>query len=127
MTLDIPTGKVTALCGGSGSGKSTIASLLEKFYLPQQGTILLDGVELNAINTKWLRKQIGYITQDPILFATSVLENIRYGNPNATLEQVVDAAKQANAHDFISNFPNGYNTKVGERGASLSGGNILLI
>ena len=123
INLRIPSGKVTALCGGSGGGKSTIASLIEKFYTLNSGSILLDGINIDSINTYWLRDHIGYISQDPILFATSIIENIKYGSPNATLDQVMIAAQQANAHDFITAFPDQYMTRVGERGAALSGGN----
>eukprot|EP00834_Sanchytrium_tribonematis_P007874 NODE_792_length_3855_cov_0.702688.p1 type:complete len:601 gc:universal NODE_792_length_3855_cov_0.702688:1353-3155(+) len=122
ISLEIPEGKIIALCGGSGGGKSTIVSLLEKFYSPTKGKIYIDGVDVNDLDTNWTRNQIGYITQDPILFAASIIDNIKYGQPNASIEDVYEAAKQANAHDFITAFPQGYNTLVGERGASLSGG-----
>ncbi|KXS13178.1 hypothetical protein M427DRAFT_146745 [Gonapodya prolifera JEL478] len=122
MNLTIPNGKVTALCGQSGSGKSTVAQLCERFYEPQTGSILVDGRPLNSLDPTWLRTQIGYIDQNPVLFATSIFENIRYGKPDATLEEVRRAAKQANADEFISSWPDGYNTKVGEKGVTVSGG-----
>eukprot|EP00123_Amoebidium_parasiticum_P017355 comp23816_c0_seq1/m.41469 comp23816_c0_seq1/g.41469 ORF comp23816_c0_seq1/g.41469 comp23816_c0_seq1/m.41469 type:complete len:716 (-) comp23816_c0_seq1:285-2432(-) len=116
-------GSVLALCGPSGSGKSTIGSLIERFYDPVRGQVLLDGVDIRSIDPMWLRgKLIGYIGQEPTLFAASVMENIRYGRMDATDEEVYEAARQANAHTFITEFPKGYNTVVGERGVTLSGG-----
>ncbi|KAI8342780.1 P-loop containing nucleoside triphosphate hydrolase protein [Chlamydoabsidia padenii] len=120
--LHVPQGTTVALCGPSGSGKSTIAALIERFYEPTQGHIYLDGHELTTLDPSSLRQHIGFINQEPILFATSILENIRYGRPDATMEQVREAARQANAADFIEEFPAGYDTVVGERGTSLSGG-----
>lgn len=115
--------KVTALCGLSGSGKSTIAALLERFYDPQEGGIYLDGNPLGELDPSWLRGEvIGYINQEPILFATTVMENIRYGSPSASDQQVYDAAVRANADGFVRSFPDGYDTIVGERGHAVSGG-----
>ncbi|MFN7134085.1 MAG: ATP-binding cassette domain-containing protein, partial [Myxococcales bacterium] len=108
--------------GSSGAGKSTLASLLGRLYDPLEGRILLDGVPVNELDPSWLRRQIGVVSQEPILFSTSVAENIRYGRVNATDEEVEAAAKAANAHDFVSKFPDGYRTLVGERGVQLSGG-----
>lgn len=122
FNLVIPQGTTVALCGPSGSGKSTIASLLERFYEPAEGEILLDGKDLRTLDPSWLRSHIGFINQEPVLFATSILENIRYGKPDATLEEVREAARQANAEVFIEGFPDKYDTIVGERGAALSGG-----
>jgi ABC-type multidrug transport system fused ATPase/permease subunit len=125
LTLDIEPGTVCALVGPSGSGKSTVGALLEKFYSPDLshgGGITLDGRRLGTIDTQWLRANVGLVDQSPALFATSVLENIRYGKPDATAAQVVEAAKAANAHSFIVEFPDGYDTDLGERGAALSGG-----
>jgi ATP-binding cassette, subfamily B (MDR/TAP), member 8 len=122
FSLVIPVGSIVALCGSSGSGKSTVGQLVERFYDVDTGIVLVDGVDIKNLNPSWLRRHIGYINQEPILFATTILENIRYGSPDATLEQVMEAARQANASDFISSFPNGYNTTVGERGVTLSGG-----
>ncbi|KAG2225414.1 hypothetical protein INT45_010050 [Circinella minor] len=122
FNLHVPQGTTVALCGSSGSGKSTIASLLERFYEPASGTVFLDGNDLSEMDPSWLRQQIGFINQEPVLFATSILENIRYGKPDATMEQVQQAARQANAETFIESFPEGYDTIVGERGAALSGG-----
>ncbi|CAO3655748.1 unnamed protein product [Mucor fragilis] len=122
FTLTVPQGTTVALCGPSGSGKSTIASLLERFYEPSEGEITLDGQDLKTLDPSWLRQNIGFINQEPVLFATSILENIRYGRPDATMEEVREAARQANAETFIDGFPDGYDTIVGERGAALSGG-----
>ncbi|CEJ00958.1 hypothetical protein RMCBS344292_14997 [Rhizopus microsporus] len=112
FSLDIPQGTTVALCGPSGSGKSTIASLLERFYEPTAGNVYLDGEELRTLDPSWLREHIGFINQEPVLFATSILENIRYGRPDATLEEVKEAARQANAESFIESFPDGYETIV---------------
>ena len=100
-----------------------MAALLERFYEPQGGAIMLDGQGLSELDPSWLRGQVlGYISQEPVLFGCSVMENIRYGNLVATDQQVKDAAKLAHADQFIENFPNGYSTLVGERGVALSGG-----
>lgn len=105
------------------TGKSTIAALLERFYEPTNGAILLDGVQLSSLDPSWLRRSvIGYINQEPVLFAASIAENVRYGHPLATDEEVIEAAKLANAHDFIESFPEGYSTVLGKRGVTLSGG-----
>ncbi|EYC44351.1 hypothetical protein Y032_0464g1934 [Ancylostoma ceylanicum] len=123
LNLTIPAGQIVALCGPSGEGKSTITALLERFYEPLSGRILLDNQDLRTLNLEWLRGQvIGLISQEPVLFATSIEENIRYGRPNASEEEVMEAARLANAHEFISKFPDGYKTIVGERGTQLSGG-----
>ena len=107
----------------SYSGKSTIAALLERFYEPDAGEIQLDGHQLNMLDPSWLREEvIGYINQEPVLFGTTVMENIRYGCPTASDNDVIAAAKLANAHKFIEQFPKGYATLVGERGVALSGG-----
>lgn len=123
INLTLEPGKVTALCGSSGSGKSTIAMLVESLYDLESGSITIDGIDLNQLDLKWLRKDvIGYISQEPILFGTSIRENIKYGKPDASDEDVVRAATLANAHDFISRFPRGYETVVGQQGTALSGG-----
>ncbi|KAF0700686.1 hypothetical protein As57867_008829, partial [Aphanomyces stellatus] len=121
-TLHVKAGEKVALVGPSGSGKSTIVSFLERYYDPIQGTVKLDGHDLKTLNVKWLREQIGLVGQEPSLFSCSIADNIRYGKPGATLEDVHAAAKQANAYDFIMGFPSGFDTEVGERGAQLSGG-----
>ncbi|EQC30402.1 hypothetical protein SDRG_11977 [Saprolegnia diclina VS20] len=121
-SLTIPAGQKIALVGASGSGKSTIVSLLERFYDPLGGRITLDGVDLRDLNVASLRAQIGLVGQEPSLFADTIANNIRRGKPDATLDEVVAAAKQANAYDFIMGFPAGFDTDVGDRGAQLSGG-----
>ena len=122
LTLDIEAGKTIALVGPSGGGKSTTISLLERFYDPSAGQVLLDGVDLRKINVSYLRSSlIGYVAQEPKLFSTTIAENIRYGNPNATQEEIEKAATMANAHEFIMSFPEGYQTLVGDN-TQLSGG-----
>ncbi|KAI8808751.1 ABC transporter type 1, transmembrane domain-containing protein [Cladochytrium replicatum] len=116
FSLIIPRGKVVALCGMSGSGKSTVGQLIERFYDPDFGKVLIDGIDVRQLNGNWLHDNIGYINQEPILFATSILENIRYGRPDASMDEVIRAAKEANAASFIESFPNKYDTVVGERG-----------
>ena len=120
--LEIRAGKSLALVGESGSGKSTIVSLIERFYDPIDGAVTLDGVDIRELQVRWLRKQIGLVSQEPALFAMSIRENIRYGLEGASDAQVEEAAESANAHNFISALPNGYDTNVGERGVQLSGG-----
>jgi len=110
--LTIPASKTVALVGGSGSGKSTAVALIERFYDPQAGEILLDGVNTKAIQLKWLRSQIGLVSQEPALFATSIKENILFGMDGASMDQVIDAAKASNVHDFINQLPDGYDTQV---------------
>jgi len=122
LNLVVPAGRIVALCGISGSGKSTLAALIERFYEPTGGEILLDGVPLSSLDASWLRSNIGYINQEPTLFGTSIIENIRYGRPGASDEEVFQAARLANAHNFIDSFPGKYKTMVGERGVTLSGG-----
>lgn len=104
------------------TGKSSCLQLLQRFYDPEQGTVLLDNRNLTELNVNWIRQNIGVVGQEPVLFGTSILENIRYGHEEATVEEIENAAKIANAHNFISNLPQGYNTSVGERGGKLSGG-----
>ena len=122
LDLHVNAGEYVALVGHSGVGKTTICSLIPRFYEPQSGKILIDGTDITTVTQKSLRKQIGIVQQDVYLFAGTVLENIRYGRPDATFEEVVDAAKRANAHDFIMELPNGYDTDIGQRGIKLSGG-----
>ncbi|OQR96651.1 ATP-binding Cassette (ABC) Superfamily [Thraustotheca clavata] len=121
-SLQIPAGQKIALVGSSGCGKSTIVSLLERFYDPLQGSVTLDGHNLKDLNIRWLRQQIGLVGQEPCLFQETIANNIRHGKPGASLEEVYAAAKQANAYDFIMGFPDGFDTEVGDRGAQLSGG-----
>ncbi|KAG7395438.1 Antigen peptide transporter 2 [Phytophthora boehmeriae] len=121
-SLEIKAGETIALVGSSGSGKSTVISLLERFYDPMEGSVKIDGEDLRSLNVKWLRQQIGLVGQEPALFATSIMENIRYGQPSASNSDVIEAAKMANAFHFIMEFPEGFETEVGDRGAQLSGG-----
>ncbi|XP_011254233.1 ATP-binding cassette sub-family B member 8, mitochondrial [Camponotus floridanus] len=123
FNLHIPAGKTVAIVGTSGNGKSTVAALLERFYDVDEGSITIDGRDIRSLNSSYLRGNVfGYINQEPTLFATSIMENIRFGKQNATDDEVIEAAKEANAHEFITKFPNGYETEVGERGTQLSGG-----
>ncbi|EME42871.1 hypothetical protein DOTSEDRAFT_131498 [Dothistroma septosporum NZE10] len=131
VSLLVPAGKTTALVGASGSGKSTIVGLVERFYDPVGGEVLLDGVSIQKLNLRWLRQQISLVSQEPTLFATTIAGNIRHGLigteheslPEEKIRELIqDAARQANAHDFISSLPEGYETNVGERGFLLSGG-----
>ncbi|XP_058096561.1 ABC transporter B family member 19 isoform X1 [Magnolia sinica] len=122
FSIFFPAGKTVAVVGGSGSGKSTVVALIERFYDPNQGQVLLDNVDIRTIQLRWLREQIGLVNQEPALFATTILENILYGKPDATIAEVEAAATAANAHSFITLLTNGYNTQVGERGVQLSGG-----
>uniref|UniRef100_A0A8C2KT39 Mitochondrial potassium channel ATP-binding subunit n=1 Tax=Cyprinus carpio TaxID=7962 RepID=A0A8C2KT39_CYPCA len=123
FNLTLPPYKTVAIVGESGGGKSTVAALLERFYEPSSGVVMLDGLDIRTLDPSWLRGHvIGFISQEPVLFGTSVMENIRFGKPSATDAEVMAAAKQANAHNFITGFPDGYNTVVGERGVTLSGG-----
>uniref|UniRef100_M4E975 Uncharacterized protein n=1 Tax=Brassica campestris TaxID=3711 RepID=M4E975_BRACM len=111
LCLRIPSGKTVALVGGSGSGKSTVISLLQRFYDPVAGEVLIDGVPINRLMVKWLRSQMGLVSQEPVLFATSIKENILFGKEDASMDEVVEAAKASNAHTFISQFPHDYNTQ----------------
>lgn len=122
INLEIPSQSVVALVGPTGVGKSTMASLIPRFYDVCSGSIKLDGVDIRKIQLESLRKQISIVLQDVFLFYGTVHENILFGNPDATQSQVIEAAKAANAHDFISQLPEGYETMIGERGVKLSGG-----
>ncbi|KAL9653070.1 hypothetical protein ABK040_006289 [Willaertia magna] len=124
FSLEIKQGQSVALVGPSGSGKSTIVGLLERFYAPNKGKIYLDGVDIETIDPMWLHRNIGIVSQEPVLFACTIRENIAYaiGIENTTQEQIENAAKQANAHNFVCDLPDGYNTMLGEKGVSLSGG-----
>lgn len=114
--------QVVALVGPSGGGKSTISALVSRFYDPDAGSVSLDGVDYRELEPEWLRKQVGVVAQDPVLFATSVAQNIRYGRPDASDEDVEKAARAANIHEFVAGLPEQYQTIVGERGVRLSGG-----
>lgn len=114
LDATIPAGKTVGIVGGSGSGKSTIISLLQRFYDPIEGDIYLDGYKIKRLHLKWLRSQIGLVNQEPILFATSIKDNILFGKEDASMEDVERAAKAANAHDFIIKLPDAYETNVRE-------------
>ncbi|XP_053726141.1 ATP-binding cassette sub-family B member 9 [Synchiropus splendidus] len=122
ISFTLRPGEVTALVGPSGSGKSSCVSLLENFYLPQQGQVLLDGRPVHLLQHEYLHSKVALVGQEPVLFARSVEENIAYGLTDVPMENVVQAATKANANEFISLLPNAYNTGVGEKGAQLSGG-----
>lgn len=122
LNLDIKAGSTVAIVGPSGGGKSTTVSLIERFYDPTSGTVSLDGNDLTKINVSYLRSLIGYVGQEPTLFATTIAGNIKYGKPNATQKEIEEAARMANAHDFIMSFPDKYDTQVGDKGSQLSGG-----
>ncbi|XP_030350574.1 ATP-binding cassette sub-family B member 5 isoform X2 [Strigops habroptila] len=122
LNLKVQTGKTIALVGASGCGKSTTIQLLQRFYDPVEGEITLDGRDIRTLNVKWLRENIGIVSQEPVLFATTIAENIRYGREDISDAEIEQAAKEANAFDFISRLPDKFNTMVGERGAQLSGG-----
>ena len=106
--------QTVGLVGGSGSGKSTVINLLERFYDPLGGEVLLDGINIKTLQLKWLRKQMALVSQEPILFATSIKENILFGKAEASEEEIIQAAKAANAHNFITQLPDGYDTLVGQ-------------
>jgi ABC transporter fused permease/ATP-binding protein len=122
LRLTLEPGEVVALVGPSGAGKSTIAGLIPRFYDPQGGRVLFDGHDVRTLDPGWLRRQVGTVAQEPVLFSTSIAENIRYGRPGASRSEVEAAAAAANAHGFILSLPGGYDTLVGERGLQLSGG-----
>lgn len=122
VSLDVKAGEYIALVGPSGVGKSTMCSLIPRFYEPTEGVIRIDGEDIRDLTQKSLRNHIGIVQQDVYLFAGTILENIQYGRPDATREEVIEAAKRANAHDFIMSFPEGYDTDIGQRGVKLSGG-----
>jgi ATP-binding cassette subfamily B protein len=122
VNLTIQPGEYVALVGPSGAGKTTLCSMIPRFYDVTDGQVLVDGKDVRSLQQKSLRDNIGIVQQDVYLFGGSILENIRYGRPDATVEEVVAAAKEANAHDFIMALPNGYETDIGQRGVKLSGG-----
>ena len=122
ISFDVLPGQTVALVGTSGCGKSTCIQLLQRFYDPLQGSVAIDGNDVKELNLGWLREQIGMVGQEPVLFGTTIGENIRYGRDGVSEEEMERAAKAANAHDFIQRLPLKYETLVGERGAQLSGG-----
>ncbi|KAK7047498.1 tRNA N6-adenosine threonylcarbamoyltransferase, partial [Halocaridina rubra] len=121
-SIRVEPGQTVALVGSSGCGKSTCIQLIQRFYDPLSGKVLLDGEDIRDLNLGWLRDQIGIVGQEPVLFGTTITENIKYGNPKASMRDIEDAAKEANAHDFIMKLPQKYETNVGERGGQISGG-----
>jgi ATP-binding cassette subfamily B (MDR/TAP) protein 1 len=122
FSVHVSSGTTMAIVGESGSGKSTVINLVERFYDPQAGEVLIDGINIKNFRLDWIRGKIGLVSQEPLLFMTSIRENITYGKEDATFEEIKRAAELANAASFIENFPNGYDTTVGQRGAQLSGG-----
>ena len=122
LFFQIPAGKITAIVGPSGVGKTTICHLIMRLFDPDAGTVTLDGVDLKALRTQWLRNQIALVSQDTFLFHSTILENIRYSRPKAGEEEIIEAAKAACIHDYIRSLPDQYQTVIGDRGIRLSGG-----
>ncbi|XP_027357405.1 putative ABC transporter B family member 8 [Abrus precatorius] len=122
FNLQVEAGKTVALVGASGSGKSTAIALVQRFYDVDEGVVKVDGVDIKSLQLKWMRGKMGLVSQEHALFGTSIKENIMFGKPDATTDEIVAAATAANAHNFIRQLPEGYETKIGERGALLSGG-----
>src|SRR5262249_7796844 len=122
VSIDLPAGQMIGIVGPSGSGKSTLAKLVQRLYTPESGRVLVDGIDLAMVDTTWLRRQIGVVLQQNVLFNSSVRENIALADPGMPLERVIAAATLAGAHEFILELPHGYDTIIGERGASLCGG-----
>ncbi|XP_035927908.1 bile salt export pump isoform X1 [Halichoerus grypus] len=122
LSMVVKSGEMTAVVGSSGSGKSTALQLIQRFYDPSEGMVTLDGHDLRSLNIQWLRAQIGMVEQEPVLFSTTIAENIRYGREDATMEDIVQAAKAANAYSFIMDLPQQFDTLVGEGGGQMSGG-----
>jgi subfamily B ATP-binding cassette protein HlyB/CyaB len=122
IDLDIKVGEVVGIVGPSGSGKSTLTKLVQRMYVPESGRVLIDGIDLSMVDTAWLRRQVGVVLQENILFNRSLRENIALSDPGMPMERVVEAAQLAGAHEFILSLSDGYDTKIGERGSNLSGG-----
>ncbi|KAM5203435.1 ATP-dependent translocase ABCB1 [Hipposideros larvatus] len=122
LNLTVQSGQTVALVGNSGCGKSTTVQLIQRLYDPTEGVVSIDGQDIRTINVRYLREIIGVVSQEPVLFATTIAENIRYGRDNVTMDEIEQAVKEANAYDFIMKLPNKFDTLVGERGAQLSGG-----
>ena len=122
VSFDVPAGQMVGIVGPSGSGKSTLAKLVQRLYVPESGRVLVDGVDLAMVDPAWLRRQIGVVLQENVLFNRSIRDNIALADPAMPMERVIAAAKLAGAHEFILELPEGYDTIVGERGARLSGG-----
>ncbi|WP_339774685.1 type I secretion system permease/ATPase [uncultured Thalassospira sp.] len=122
VNLDIRAGQVVGIVGPSGSGKSTLTKLAQRMYVPESGRVLIDGIDLSMVDTAWLRRQVGVVLQENILFNRSLRENIALADPGMPMDRVIEAADLAGAHEFILSLPDGYDTKIGERGSNLSGG-----
>jgi subfamily B ATP-binding cassette protein HlyB/CyaB len=122
ISLRVPEGQVVGIVGPSGSGKSTLAKLIQRLYVPENGRVLVDGIDLSVVDPAWLRRQIGVVLQENVLFNCSVRDNIALADRGLPIERIIAAAQVAGAHEFILELPNGYDTIVGERGSSLSGG-----
>jgi subfamily B ATP-binding cassette protein HlyB/CyaB len=122
MSFDVQPGEIIGVVGVSGAGKTTLMRLIQRLYTPERGRILIDGMDLNLVDTSWLRRQIGVVGQDTVLFNRSVRENIAFSDLSLSMDKVMEAAKLAGAHEFISELPEGYDTVIGERGSKLSGG-----
>jgi subfamily B ATP-binding cassette protein MsbA len=122
LSLKIEPGQVAALVGPTGAGKTTIISLIPRFYEPSSGSVKIDGADVRGFKVKSLRRQISFVLQESLLFRTTIWQNIAYGKPEATHEEIIRAAEMANAREFIEQMPKGYDTMVGERGVTLSGG-----
>ena len=122
FSMDIKQGTCVGIVGRSGSGKSTLAKLIQKLYLPESGKIYIDGMDISQAEPMWLRRQIGVVLQENFLFDGSIRENIALSMPGIPMDRIIQAAKLAGAHEFISELPEGYDTHVGERGTTLSGG-----
>jgi ATP-binding cassette subfamily B protein len=122
LSLKVSAGEMIALVGSSGVGKTTLCSLIPRFYEVNEGDVLIDGVNVKDVQLRSLRKNVGVVQQDVYLFTGTVDENIRYGKPDASRQEIIDAAQKANAHDFIMALPDGYDTNIGQRGVKLSGG-----
>jgi ATP-binding cassette, subfamily B, bacterial HlyB/CyaB len=122
VNLEIAAGEMIGIVGPSGSGKSTLTKLVQRLYVPEQGRVLIDGVDLSLVDVNWLRRQLGVVLQENILFNRSVRENIALSDPALPMDRVIAAAKLAGAHEFILELPYGYDTEIEERGSNLSGG-----
>ncbi len=122
VSIDVPAGQVVGIVGPSGSGKSTLTKLVQRLHVPERGRVLVDGVDLAVVNPAWLRRQVGVVLQENVLFNRSVRENIALADPGMDLDTVIAAAKLAGAHEFILELPEGYDSQIGERGTTLSGG-----
>jgi len=122
VSFHVPAGQIVGIVGASGSGKSTLAKLVQRLYIPETGRVFVDGVDLAMVDTAWLRRQVGVVLQDNVLFNRSVRDNIALADPAMPIERVIAAAQLAGAHEFVLEMPEAYDTIIGERGTSLSGG-----